>query len=135
MESKGNMNEMVNENDLHNYESSYSEDNFKSKLQRFAKKAGLNTTYYALLLFYVLKSGNWKDKTIIYGALGYFIAPFDIIPDIMLGVGFLDDAAALCIALKAVSTAITPDVEQAAKEQLHRWFDFKDEELKTPNND
>ncbi len=40
----------------------------------------------------------------ILGALIYFLSPVDLIPDILPGIGKLDDAAVIAIALKLVST-------------------------------
>lgn len=40
----------------------------------------------------------------IMGALIYFLSPVDLIPDIIPGIGKLDDAAVIAIALKLVST-------------------------------
>ena len=39
-----------------------------------------------------------KVKGILLAALAYFVMPFDIIPDIILGLGFSDDMAVLITA-------------------------------------
>lgn len=125
------MDEIVNEKDLKKYEEHYSEEGLKNKIGRFAKKAGLKTTYYAILLKNALTSGSVRlsDKAIIIGALGYFISPFDIIPDLMIGVGFVDDLAALCLAVKKISSSINSSIREISKEELHEIFDFDDDEL------
>ncbi len=117
--------------DLNNYENHYSEQNLIQKISRFAKMAGLNTIYYVLLLYNLLLSDltSIGDKAVIWGALGYFICPLDVIPDVMIGTGFLDDAAALTLALSYLATSITPQIKAAAKSQLHKWFDFSDSDL------
>ena len=69
------------------------------------------------------------DKAIVVGALGYFISPLDVIPDVILGTGFLDDASVLVLALGTVVNSITPSIKDAAKKYLHKWFDFNDDEL------
>ena len=83
--------------DLNKYKNEYDEQTLMSKISRFAKKAGLNTIYYVLLLYNLLLSdmSSIADKAVIIGALGYFICPLDIVPDLMIGTGFLDDAAVL----------------------------------------
>ncbi len=47
-----------------------------------------------------------RVKAILIGALAYFILPADIIPDIIPGLGFTDDAAVFWAAWKAVSGQI-----------------------------
>ena len=117
--------------DLKKYEKLYSEESLMTKISRFAKKAGLNTTYYVLLLYQTLISGKTplKDKAVVIGALGYFICPIDLIPDMMIGTGFLDDASVLLYALSMISESITPDIKSEAKNILHQIFDFEDNEL------
>lgn len=113
------------------YKDAYNEQSLMTKISRFAKKAGLNTTYYVLLLYNMLVSStiSLADKTIVVGALGYFISPLDVIPDVILGTGFLDDASVLVLALGTVVNSITPSIKDAAKKYLHKWFDFNDDEL------
>ncbi|PEO50494.1 hypothetical protein CN563_02685 [Bacillus sp. AFS026049] len=51
-------------------------------MKKFGKKAGVKVVYVALLLFYTLQKPTtpvWA-KTVIVGALGYFILPIDLIP-------------------------------------------------------
>jgi uncharacterized membrane protein YkvA (DUF1232 family) len=103
---------------------SYSESSFWLKLKRFAKKAGTKVVYVALLLYYVLQSPNVpiKSKAIIIGALGYFIAPLDIIPDILIGVGYGDDLGVLLGALVSVAMYVDKDIRQKAHERIVEWF-------------
>lgn len=121
-----------NLDDLKKYEGLYSEESLMTKISRFAKKAGLNTTYYVLLLYQMIISGKTplKYKAIVIGALGYFICPIDLIPDIMIGTGFLDDASILMFALSTISDCITPEVRMDARNKLHQIFEFEDSELK-----
>jgi len=55
-------------------------------------------------------SGKYKfsKRTIIYVVAGliYFISPIDLIPDIFLGLGFVDDAAVLAMVIKRIKTEI-----------------------------
>jgi uncharacterized membrane protein YkvA (DUF1232 family) len=111
-------------NDYSSYKLIYTPSRFWSKLASEAKKAGIKVVYVALLLFYVLKDPNVSvmDKAKIYGALGYFILPIDLIPDGIPLVGYSDDLAALLWALHAVWSNVTPDMKLRAKAQLHTWF-------------
>ena len=113
------------------YKSSYTEENLQTKLKKYGKKIGVNTTYYILLLYQMIVSNvvSLADKAIIIAALGYFISPLDVIPDIIIGTGFIDDVSVMLIALRQVVKNITPEIKQQAKEQLGKMFDFTDEEL------
>lgn len=115
--------------ELTRYQKHYSEESLADKIAKVAKKAGIKVIYAALLLYYVLKSHQTpkKDRNKILGALGYFILPFDLIPDWIPVVGFTDDLAALTWALYAVSKNVTPEVKALAKAKLHDWFGDYDE--------
>lgn len=117
--------------DYGKYKSSYTEENLQTKLKKYGKKIGVNTTYYILLLYQMIVSNTVSiaDKAIIIAALGYFISPLDIIPDIIIGTGFIDDVSVMLIALRQVIKNITPEIKQQAKERLGKMFDFTDEEL------
>jgi uncharacterized membrane protein YkvA (DUF1232 family) len=55
-----------------------------------------------------------RTKAILIGALAYFIVPTDVIPDIIAGLGFTDDAAVFWAAWKAVSGQIQERHRQRA---------------------
>lgn len=57
-------------------------------------------------------------RATLFGALAYFVMPFDIIPDIFLGLGFTDDAAILVTAFTAARTHIT----EGHREQARAWL-------------
>ena len=109
----------------------YSEKGFASKLSKVARKAGLKVVYATLLLYYALNSPkiSTKDKGIIYGALGYFILPFDFIHDYLPFAGFTDDFAALAWAISKVVRNITPDVKLCAREKVSQWFTLSEADL------
>jgi uncharacterized membrane protein YkvA (DUF1232 family) len=92
-----------------------------------ARWAGAKVMYAVLLLYYVLQSPTISkaDKGKIYGALGYFILPTDLVVDFLPIVGYSDDLAALMIALHAVASNITPEVKTQAKAKLSKWFGEK----------
>lgn len=59
-----------------------------------------------------------RVKLIILAALGYFVLPADILPDIMPVLGFTDDAAVIAAAIAAVRGSITDLHRRKAKDQL-----------------
>jgi uncharacterized membrane protein YkvA (DUF1232 family) len=59
-------------------------------------------------------------KAILFGALAYFIVPFDVLPDVMPLLGFGDDAAVLYAAIRSVLPHIKQDHRDRAKEALDR---------------
>jgi uncharacterized membrane protein YkvA (DUF1232 family) len=54
-------------------------------------------------------------KATLFGALAYFILPVDVIPDVILGLGFTDDLAVLMAAFSLVRAHITPAHRDRAK--------------------
>lgn len=110
----------------------FSESKLVDKLQKTAKAAGATVLYPAMLLWKLFQSDNVPagKKTLIIGALGYFILPIDLIPDALIGTGFADDAAALMACLKAVLENITTNVSTEVKEDLHNLMgDFDENSL------
>lgn len=59
-----------------------------------------------------------RAKTILIGALAYFIMPFDLVPDFLLGLGFTDDMAVLLAAFNTIRTHIKPEHLAKADEAL-----------------
>ena len=115
------------------YAQIYNPSKLLEKLGKVARKAGAKVVYAVLLLYYALLDGDvpLKDKAIVVGALGYFILPFDFIPDMLGPLGFSDDMGALILALKTIWSNITPKVKEQARQKLSEWFDEVDpEELK-----
>lgn len=61
-----------------------------------------------------------RAKGILIGALAYFVLPLDVMPDLVLGLGFTDDLAVLLAALNVVRTHMTEDHRQRARAALAR---------------
>jgi len=59
-------------------------------------------------------------KVVLLGAIAYFILPTDLIPDYIPVIGYIDDAAVLAGAIKIVSSHITADHCEAARQTLAR---------------
>ena len=88
--------------DYEKYTDDFSDGKFWDKIKDVAKKIGLKTTSYALILYYVLqkKEVPFKDKMLITGCLGYFILPIDLIPDFIPIAGYTDDVAGMIFAIR-----------------------------------
>lgn len=61
-----------------------------------------------------------RVKAILLAALAYFIIPFDVLPDLLLGLGFTDDATVLMAAVSLIRSHMTPAHRQKAREALER---------------
>jgi len=60
-----------------------------------------------------------KVKAVLLAALAYFVLPFDLIPDFIVGLGFTDDAAVLALAIAMVSGSIKDSHRKRARAALH----------------
>ena len=102
----------------------YSDRSFWSKVTRFASAAGRAVIYHALLLYYAMQRPDtpaWA-KTVIIGALVYFISPVDAIPDVIPLAGYTDDAGVLAAAISTVAMYIDDDVKAQARDTTDRLF-------------
>ena len=61
-----------------------------------------------------------KVKGILLAALGYFIMPIDVIPDVLLGLGFTDDMAVLYTAISMIRSHMTQAHRDKAQETLEK---------------
>ena len=59
-----------------------------------------------------------RARLILIAALAYFVAPFDVVPDFIIGLGFVDDATVLAAALAAVRSSIKDEHREAARRAL-----------------
>lgn len=105
------------------FKDKYNESDLMGKIGSVAKKAGVSTVYYCLLLYYALRSDKVpaSKKVLVAAALGYLISPLDLIPDFVPG-GLVDDGAILMYVLSNVSSSIDEDVMRQARAKLSDWF-------------
>ncbi len=61
-----------------------------------------------------------RVRAILLAALAYFIMPADLVPDIILGLGFTDDAAVIATAIGLVSGHIKDEHHQKARVTLQK---------------
>jgi uncharacterized membrane protein YkvA (DUF1232 family) len=59
-------------------------------------------------------------RATLWGALAYFILPFDVIPDYLPLIGFTDDAAVLATAIRMIASHMQPEHREAAKRALDK---------------
>lgn len=113
-----------NPHKVEQYKDHYTEEGLKQKLSKVARRAGLKVVYLVLVLYYALRSDkiSVSDKAMIYGALGYFILPLDLLPDLIPLLGYSDDLSALIIALSRVAKSIDDEIRSKAKQKLEQWF-------------
>ncbi len=108
-------------------------DNFKNEFSNrtFWKKLKLNlsglsnyTIEKALTLYYAFRDDdtpNWA-KSVIAGALGYFIFPLDAIPDLLPVLGYSDDLMVLTAAITTIGFNIKDRHREKAKVTIKHWF-------------
>jgi len=101
----------------------FTDSSFWSKIAKVAKKVGREIIYNALLLYYAFPNAPLKYRAVIAGALGYFISPIDLIPDVTPVVGYTDDAAVLIASVAVVASCIDKEVKAKANQKLKDWFD------------
>lgn len=101
----------------------YNENAFWEKVKTYAVDAGREVIEAALKLYYSLQDPDtpaWA-KTIIVGALIYFITPTDAVPDLVPG-GYVDDLGALVGALWTIAEHVKDEHVAKAKRKLVEWF-------------
>lgn len=113
----------MSRDDYREYGGHYDEETFWSKLTDLPASAGREVARKSLTLWCVLTSDEtpaWA-KVLITGALGYFVLPIDLIPD-MLPCGFLDDICAMSICLSEVDAFVTKEIEARVEGRLPARF-------------
>jgi uncharacterized membrane protein YkvA (DUF1232 family) len=59
-------------------------------------------------------------RAVLFGALAYFVLPTDMVPDVLAGLGFTDDASVIAAAIAAVGRHLEPRHREQARERLER---------------
>lgn len=57
-------------------------------------------------------------RTVLFGAIAYFLMPVDLVADYLAGVGFTDDAAVIAMVLSTLGRHIGPGHRAAARQRL-----------------
>lgn len=74
----------------------------------------------AVAMYYCMldaKTPVWV-KAAVAAALAYFVVPLDAIPDILVPLGYTDDAAVIAATLKTVGDRVTDEHRTQAREAL-----------------
>ncbi len=91
---------------MNDYSKNYSDKGFWNKMAKVGKKIPFAREVLAMYYCMADKSTPLWAKAAIVAALGYFILPFDTIPDIFIPLGFTDDAAIIAATLSLIRTII-----------------------------
>jgi uncharacterized membrane protein YkvA (DUF1232 family) len=104
----------------------------KAILKAKTNKGSLGDAWGKLQLFFDLvkdySKGNYRNvstKTIltVIGAILYFVSPLDVVPDFLVGLGIVDDAAVIGYTLKKLSREI---------EEYQKWKNLNPITVKSP---
>ena len=93
---------------------------FWRKLKKTVSYLPFAETFLAAFYAAVDPKTSTGAKAILLGALGYFVVPVDVIPDILGAMGYGDDLAVLLAAVRAVDSSITEAHREKARAQLER---------------
>ena len=107
------------------YSAHFSNDNLRNKVSRHGKSIGRALLEKVFQLWFALQdpaTPAWAWAVII-GALGYFISPIDAVPDLIPGVGYVDDAGVIASALAALATNISEETRRRAEQEASDWLD------------
>lgn len=98
------------------------EETVRVKFWHALKRIGRNVPFSEDLVaaFYAATDPRteFRVRAMLFGALAYFILPFDVLPDFLPLAGFTDDAAVLALTLRALVGAIRPEHRDKARDIL-----------------
>ena len=83
-------------------------EGFWSKLRRHLGRLPFATNLVAAYLAAFDPKTPASAKAILVAALAYFVIPADLVPDVLIGAGFLDDATVICYALATARKHVLP---------------------------
>lgn len=86
----------------------YVEEKLWEKVERIGRKISFVKDIKALFNYMIDPSVTWYRKSIVVGALIYFISPIDTIPDIAPLIGYLDDLGVITAVLKYMGSELIP---------------------------
>ena len=111
---------------------SFSEPKLWQKLNKVARRIGMKVVYSVVLLYYLFKSSDvpLRSKSLIVGALTYFIMPLDGLPDFIPLLGYTDDFSLLIATLSPLRKYVNPKILELTRIKIERWFKNKEEGLK-----
>lgn len=117
------MNDNFEQKEIDDFETEYSsqekfeesskfiEENLWTKVERVGKKISFAKDIFALFKYMIDANVAWYRKSIVVGALIYFISPIDAIPDLAPLFGYLDDLGVITAVLKYMGSELIPYYE------------------------
>lgn len=96
----------------------YVKEGFLKKIKKHASKIPFAKDAVTMYFCAIDSNTPISARIIAMGALAYIVLPFDAIPDVILVLGYTDDAAAFWAAYKIISIHVTDVHRQKAEE----WF-------------
>jgi uncharacterized membrane protein YkvA (DUF1232 family) len=93
---------------------------FWAKLKRFAGMVPFVEDLVAAYYCALDPATPMRVRGMLLAALAYFILPIDLIPDMIAGLGFADDAALITAVVGLVAAHITPTHRAAAARALDK---------------
>ena len=122
------------------YQEAYSDDKYWTKLKSSINKLPADMKLLiekALVLYYCAKDHHVPThvKAVIIGALGYFIVPLDVVPDMIPVMGLIDDLAVLLVAYRYIEEYITSAHRESARVKMDTLFERSPEPDGAPVGD
>ena len=96
----------------------YVEQGFWGKARRLAGRVPFVLDLAAAWYCAMDRTTPVHVKAILMGALAYFVVPADIVPDMLIGFGLVDDATVLATAVSSVTGHVKPLHFEKAKDAL-----------------
>jgi len=111
---------------------SFSEPKLWRKLNEVARKVGIKVVYPVVLLYYLFKSKEVPlyAKSMIAGALAYFIMPFDGLPDFLPIIGYTDDLSLLAATVHQLLKHISHEILEQTRNKTRQWFNNEEDTIK-----
>lgn len=95
-------------------------DAFWAKLKRVAGRVPFAEDLVAAYYCALDTNTPLRVRGMLFATLAYFIMPADLVPDLILGLGFADDMALLTAVIGMVASNITPTHRAAAARALDK---------------
>jgi len=94
------------------------EEGFWPKFRRVARRVPFAEDLLAAYYVAVDPKTPRHVRAALFAALAYFVMPADMIPDIVVGLGYTDDAAVLAAALRTLAGHVRPTHRARARQTL-----------------
>lgn len=113
------------------YKKQFSKEKLANKINKSFGSLGQKIIYSVLLMYNAFRNDetpSWA-KNIIIGALGYFLSPIDVIPDLSPFLGYTDDLGILSFGLVTIACYINEEVRSKSVDQLRKFFGKVDDDI------